>query len=479
MLLHAKKVAPCALAPKKGIVPFMSHHFAPEILRAYDIRGRYGTTLTEADAFALGRAFVAFLDKDAPSIAVGWDGRVHSPALADALIQGLEQAGAKVLPIGLGPTPMLYFAVHHLRADAGIMVTGSHNPPQDNGFKMTRLKSPVFGDDIKAIGQIAQNLTPLSPPVAAPKSLIGGVLEAYCDRLLRDFVPGRALRIAWDCGNGAAGAVLPSLIERLPGHHTLLYTEVDGHFPNHHPDPTVDANLKDLQKAVLENTCDLGIAFDGDGDRIGVVDEAGCVIRGDMLMIILAREVLKNMPHVPIIGDVKCSNLLFDAIAAAGGRPIMCATGHSLIKSKMIEVNAPLAGELSGHIFFADTYYGFDDALYCALRLLSIVGQQKGPLSGLLTDIPILYATPELRIDVPEDQKFALIERIIECLDKQGAQVDKTDGVRVTTSEGWWLLRASNTQAALVGRAEATTKEGLEHLCAMLGGILKLQSTPL
>ncbi|HBH26082.1 MAG TPA: phosphomannomutase [Rhodospirillaceae bacterium] len=444
----------------------MPHTFAPEILRAYDIRGRVGDTLTQADARALGRAFVAFLGLEAPRVVVGRDGRTHSPALAAALTDGLAVAGARVVDIGLGPTPMLYFAVHHLDADGGIMVTGSHNPPADNGFKMMRAGGPVFGADIQRIGQIAAQDAATGAP--GQEAEARDVMGAYIDRLLADLAMARPLKVAWDCGNGAAGAVLPQILARLPGEHIALFTEVDGRFPNHHPDPTVDANLADLRRAVLDGGCDLGIAFDGDGDRIGVVDEGGRVIRGDMLMVLYAREVLREHPGAPIIGDVKCSQILFDEIERAGGRPVMVATGHSLVKAKMAEIKAPLAGELSGHIFFADRYYGYDDALYCSIRLLNIASVAPGPVSFLLGDLPRLHATPEIRIEVPEADKFAIVARVAQRLAEEGARVDTTDGVRVTTDEGWWGLRASNTQAALVARAEAATPQALERLRAAI-----------
>lgn len=407
-------------------------------------------------------AFVAFLGIEAPRIVVGRDGRTHSPALSAALAQGLAEAGAQVLDVGLGPTPMTYFAVHHLEADAGIMVTGSHNPSGDNGFKLTRAGAPVFGEDIQEIGRIAASLPPLGEGGARGGSCeVRDVAGAYIDRLVADLTTDRPLKVAWDCGNGAAGAVLPDLVKRLPGEHVMLYEDVDGTFPNHHPDPTVEANLADLRRAVLEGGCDIGIGFDGDGDRIGVLDEAGRMVAPDRLMVLFARDVLDAHPGAPVIGDVKCSNSLFDAIAQAGGKPIMAATGHSLIKAKMAETGAALAGEMSGHIFFADRYYGFDDALYAAVRLLNIA---DGPLSGLLVDVPQGFSTPEMRIDVPESEKFAIVARVAERLAAEGAQVDTTDGVRVTVDGGWWLLRASNTQAALVARAETTSQAALGAL---------------
>ena len=444
----------------------MTHIFAQEILRAYDIRGRFGDNLTEKDAFALGRSFVEFLNIKSPKIYVGYDGRVHSPILAEALIDGLVCAGAQVINIGLGPTPMLYFSVRDGRGDGGIMITGSHNPPQDNGFKMMRAKAPVFGDDIQKIGKIAASLCDADAAEKGGKAELD-IKEKYIDRLLKDLDCNQNLNIAWDAGNGAAGAVLKDLTNKIAGNHTLLFDDVDGNFPNHHPDPTVDENLADLQRAVKDNACDIGIAFDGDGDRIGVVDENGAVIRGDMLLAIYAKEVLEDNPNAPIIADVKCSNVLFDEIKKSGGRPVMAATGHSIIKSKMAQLNAPLAGELSGHIFFADKYYGFDDALYCAIRLINIVAR-AGKLSSLTEPLPKMHSTPELRIEVPEEKKFRIVKLASKFLENSSADVDTTDGVRVTTKDGWWLLRASNTSAALVARAESDTKDGLDRLKAMI-----------
>ncbi len=451
----------------------MSYTFSPTILREYDIRGQIDKNLSEDDAYALGRAFATYVatkaNTDKPSICVGFDGRISSPALSDALIKGLRESGADVTSVGLGPTPMLYYAVKDLNADAGVMVTGSHNPSDYNGFKMTLNKSPVFGDAIQEIGVISTKGT-LNKGEGSLREL--DIKESYVDRLMKDLKLDRDLTIAWDAGNGAAGEILQMLTKKIPGTHHMIFEDIDGTFPNHHPDPTVDKNLVDLQKLVADHKCDLGIAFDGDGDRIGVVDETGAVLRCDILMTIYAREVIKNNPGAAIIGDVKCSSVMFDEINKMGGKGVMWKTGHSLIKDKMRELNAPLAGELSGHIFFADIYYGFDDALYCSVRLLNELSKAQGGLSSLTSHLPKLFNTPEVRFEVSEAEKFDLVPRVLESLKAQAndnADLDDIDGVRVTTPDGWWLLRPSNTQDVLVARVEATSKDGLERLKKMAG----------
>ncbi len=456
----------------------MKHLFHPTILREYDIRGQIDKNLSEKDAYALGRAFANYVrqecpEKDTPKVCVGYDGRITSPKLSEQLIDGLLQGGIHVIKIGLGPTPMLYFSVKHYEADAGVIVTGSHNPPDYNGFKMTLNKSPVFGDAIQTIGELA-----------ASGDLYEGqghleerdIKQIYVDRLIHDLALTRDMTVAWDAGNGAAGEILQLLVEKIPGAHHLLYENIDGTFPNHHPDPTVDDNLIDLQKLVTEKQCDLGIAFDGDGDRIGVVDEKGTVLRCDMLMTIYAREVIKNNPGAYIIGDVKCSQVMFDEISNMGGTPIMWKTGHSLVKDKMRELNAPLAGELSGHIFFADKYYGFDDALYCAIRLLNELSNTKGGLSELTRHLPQLFNTPEIRIEVREEEKFNLVPQVLNSLKDNtnpDLSINDLDGIRVSTSDGWWLLRPSNTQDVLVARVESNSADGFARLKKMMDEEIK------
>ena len=443
----------------------MTHRFNPTILREYDIRGVVGDTLTEADAYALGRTFAALAqDEGARRIAVGRDGRTHSGMLEAALVRGLTESGIDAVLTGMGPSPMLYFATHHLDVDGGIQVTGSHNPADYNGFKMLLRGRSVFGAEIQAIGRRA----------AAGDWTEGNgrteevqVREAYVNRLVEGF-SGKAFRVGWDAGNGAAGPVLDELVARLPGEHHVIFSDVDGTFPNHHPDPTVEKNLADLKALVADKGLDFGIAFDGDGDRIGAVDGTGRVIWGDQLMLILAEPVLKEQPGATIIADVKASQVLFDGIAALGGRPLMWKTGHSLIKSKMKETGAPLAGEMSGHIFFKHRWYGFDDALYAAVRLIEAVSQSGQSLTAIMEAMPKSVATPELRFEVDEVRKFAIVEEVRDRLSADGAKVDATDGVRVSTADGWWLLRASNTQDVLVARAEAKDQAGLDRLVAQI-----------
>ena len=443
----------------------MTHKFNPTILREYDIRGIVGDTLTEADAYALGRTYAAFAQGEgARTIAVGRDGRTHSGMLAAELIRGLTEGGLNVMQVGMGPSPMLYFATYHLDVDGGIQVTGSHNPAAYNGFKMLLKGRSLFGAEIQDIGRRSAS--------GAWSEGVGSIEEvdvraAYVDRLLQDF-SGKPFRIGWDAGNGAAGPILDMLVERLPGQHHVMFSEVDGRFPNHHPDPTVEANLADLKGLVAREQLDFGIAFAGDGDRIGAVDAKGRVIWGDQLLMILAEPVLKEQPGATIIADVKASQTLFDRVGQMGGSPLMWKTGHSLIKSKMKETGAPLAGEMSGHIFFKHRWYGFDDALYAAVRLIEAVSASGKSLTELKDEMPRAVATPELRFQVEESRKFAIIEEVRERLSADGAKVDATDGVRVSTADGWWLLRASNTQDVLVARAESAEQAGLDRLIAQI-----------
>lgn len=453
-----------------NFTPYQMHS---TILRQYDIRGIVGETLNTKDAFSLGIAFGTVIKRNSGScVAVGYDGRHSSPEMADALCKGLSASGVNVENIGLCPTPMVYFAVKDRMNDGGIMVTGSHNPSEYNGFKMLTQSSPFFGDDILELGRmIAEGDVDIADENNRGTIKNIDIKETYLERLLRDFSHGRELKIAWDAGNGAVGAVLHDLVSKLPGEHVLLYADIDGDFPNHHPDPTVDENLVDLIKIVREQECDFGIAFDGDGDRIGIVDNKGNVIRGDVLMAIYARDVLEENPGAVIIGDVKCSNAMFDEIKRLGGVPIMWKTGHSPIKAKMAETKAKLAGELSGHIFFADKYYGFDDALYCAIRLMNAVSETKTTISEMISHLPKLYSTPEIRIEVDDRKKFSLINKIAENVKanlSEDQDLNEIDGVRVSSSEGWWLIRASNTQNVLVARIEAYSKGGMDRIKEIL-----------
>ncbi len=439
----------------------------PTILREYDIRGVVGETLDAADAHAIGRAFAAVVaEAGGQRVAVGRDGRLSSPELEAALVAGLGEGGIDALRIGLGPTPMLYFAVNTRHVDGGIMVTGSHNPGTYNGFKLMLGKKSFFGEDIQRLGRIAA-----APPRALRQgdaTEASGVDEAYVTRLLADYDGTRPLSVAWDAGNGATGEVLQRLVQQLPGRHELLNETIDGRFPAHHPDPTEAKNLVQLQQVVIARGCDLGIAFDGDGDRIGVVDGKGRILWGDQLMVLLASDVIRTRPGATIIADVKASQVLFDEVARLGGTPLMWRTGHSLIKTKMAEIGAPLAGEMSGHIFYADRYYGYDDALYAAVRLLGILARGSESLAAFRDRLPAVVNTPELRFPCADTRKFAVITEVRERLKRAGAEMSDIDGVRVKTADGWWLLRASNTQDVLVARAEAKDEPGLARLKALL-----------
>jgi phosphomannomutase len=439
----------------------MPHQFNPTILREYDIRGIVGQTLCAADAHAIGRAFAATV-QGGRRVAVGYDGRLTSPELEAALVDGLAEGGADVVRIGRGPTPMLYFAAATLPVDGGIMVTGSHNPPDHNGFKLVLGGKAFFGEAIQKLGQTAAAL-------GAPNTSRGhvdqqSVFDDYIARLAQDYDGTNPLSVVWDCGNGATGDAVRQLTKLLPGRHVLLNEVIDGTFPAHHPDPTVPENLVQLQQAVAAERCDLGIGFDGDGDRIGVVDTRGRILWGDQLLIVLARDVLTRHPGASIIADVKASQVLFDEIARAGGDPVMMETGHSLIKTRLAVTGAPLAGEMSGHIFFADHWYGFDDAIYVAVRLLGILGRSQETLAQMRDKLPEVVNTPEIRLDVDEARKFAIVEEVRDRLRRRGAEMTEIDGVRVRSGDGWWLLRASNTQAVIVVRAEANSSVGLERV---------------
>ncbi len=468
----------------------MAYQFDQTVLREYDIRGIIGETLGPDDARAIGRSFGTLLRRaegadeegvPAPMVAVGYDGRVSSPMLEHALVEGLTASGCDVVKIGMSATPMLYYAeASSEEVQGGIQITGSHNPPNYNGFKMVFQGRPFFGSDIQKLGELA----------AAGDWLDGAgsvserdIIDEYVERMLEGLVNIPAdrlstLKVGWDAGNGAAGPALEMLAARLPGEHHLLFTEVDGHFPNHHPDPTVEENLTDLRALVAEKNLDFGVAFDGDGDRIGAIDGEGRVIWGDQLLMIYAEDVLKTHQGATIIADVKASRALFDHVAAHGGEPLMWKTGHSLIKSKMKETGSPLAGEMSGHVFFADTYYGFDDALYAGVRLIAAAARLGKTVTELRGAIPPMLNTPEMRFQVDEVRKFPAMAEVTERLTTNPGpsveEVNATDGVRVNTADGWWLLRASNTQDVLVARAESDTQEGLDRLIAQIDEQLEL-----
>jgi phosphomannomutase len=441
-----------------------SHRFDPTTLREYDIRGTVGRTLSDADAFAIGRCFGTLVSRGGGhTVAVGYDGRLSSPTLEAALVDGLMRSGMEAIRIGRGPTPMLYYSGTKLATDGAVMVTGSHNPPEYNGFKMVLGGKPFFGTAIRELGAMAAAGDVVAETQGSDRRI--DIAQEYVARLLADWDGGdRMLKVIWDNGNGAAGEVLEQLIAGLPGEHVVLNGAIDGTFPAHHPDPTVPKNLEQLIAEVAARRADIGIALDGDADRIGLIDDKGRILFGDQLLVILARDVLHARPGATIIADVKASQVLFDEVARAGGDPLMWKTGHSLIKAKMAETGAPLAGEMSGHIFFADHWYGFDDALYAAVRTLGVLARTDVKLSDVRDALPQVINTPEIRFDCDDTRKFAVIEEVAARLRTEGAKVSETDGVRVLTDDGWWLLRASNTQAVLVARAEAGTEPGLERL---------------
>lgn len=439
-----------------------------EIFREYDIRGVYKKDLDENFAFALGRAFVTYLiergSSKNPVVTLGHDARLSSPSLAKALSEGLQKSGAKVIFLGLITTPISYFSMFNLdNPDGGLMITGSHNPPDYNGFKISVGKSTIFGDEIQELrrimekGQFAEDTGSYST---------FDIFDNYVARYKEEFKDMPPVKVVLDCGNGAAGCIARRLYEGVGLKPIILFEEPDGRFPNHHPDPTVEKNLDDLKKAVREHGAAIGIGFDGDSDRIGVVDDQGRMVPGDELMVLISRSILESHPGAKIIGDVKCSDRLYNDIAARGGQPIMWKTGHSLIKNKIKEEKAPFGGELSGHVFFADRNYGYDDALYAGLRVVEILGKSGKSIRDLLKDFPPAFNTPEIRIDTTEEKKRTIVEKLrsIYKSDTADYKVNLIDGVRISFRDGWALARASNTQPVLVLRFESTSEEGLARI---------------
>ena len=436
--------------------------------REYDIRGVADVDLSDDFARALGKTFALMLRRDlgsgtAPRVAVGRDGRLSTGRLFAALTEGLLEGGASVEAVGVGPSPLLYFAAHHLGTDGSVMITASHNPAPDNGFKLMRGKVSLHGKDIQTLGDLIEQGTLSAEGVPRGSIVEIDIQPAYIENVRRSTSFTRTdVRFVVDAGNGAAGPLGVATLRALGFNPDTLFCDLDGRFPNHHPDPTVPKNLEALKQRVLETGAELGVAWDGDGDRIGCIDEKGDVIWGDKLLILFARAVLRDHPGAAILGEVKCSETLYAAIAAAGGRPVMSKTGHSLIKARMKDESALLAGEMSGHMFFADRYPGFDDAIYATARLLEIVGQEGRGVSGLLADVPLTFATPEIRVDCPDAIKFEVVARVGEKY-KATHRVIDIDGARIDFGGGaWGLCRASNTQPVLVLRFEAHTEERLE-----------------
>ncbi|PZP86533.1 MAG: phosphomannomutase [Azospirillum brasilense] len=447
------------------------------LFRAYDIRGIVDETLSAEDFLQIGQAFASHVSERAqcrtPMIVAMRDARASSPNLFEAMVEGMLKAGAHVLDAGMGPTPMCYFATHHLQADGSVMITGSHNPGHHNGAKFMCDDCSLYGAELGSLRDRLEHAQVLHSRGQREEVDIADEYLLSLRKALGDTDALDRLAMVWDAGNGIAGPVIAELISEASQPHVGLYLEPDGSFPNHHPDPSVPANLEDVRQAIMQAPhLAFGVAFDGDGDRLGVVDDRGRVVAPDHLLMLLARDVLARSPGATIIADVKTSDAFFADVTAHGGVPLMWMTGHAHIKTKMREVGAKFAGEASGHLFFADESYGYDDGIYAAMRVARIVAASGKKLSELVDALPKLHASEEMRIDCADDQKFNVVERMAAKLKEDGARVETLDGVRVSTDDGWWLLRASNTQAALVARAEGTsakaTQEMLQHLKAAL-----------
>ena len=432
-----------------------------ELFREYDIRGVVDQDLTEDAVRQIGQAYGSMVKRaGGTTVTCGRDGRLHSERLQNSLMDGISMAGIDVVNIGLCPTPVLYFSIFSLKSDGGIQVTGSHNPPEFNGLKMCVGKGTIFGQAIRDLHEMI-----LSGDLEAGAGTVKEyeIIPEYLAYLHENIRIARPLKVVLDCGNGVSALVAPEAFRNSGCQVESLYCEVDGSFPNHHPDPTVVENLKDMQAKVQEIGADFGIAFDGDGDRIGLVDEQGEVIYGDKILLFLSRDLLKNHPGATVIGEVKCSHVMYDDIRQHGGNPVMWKTGHSLIKQKMKETGALLAGEMSGHIFFADRFFGFDDATYAALRVAEILSQDEKPLSSCFKDLPATFSTPEIRVDCPESEKFKVVQKAKDWFSSHYDTID-VDGVRILFPDGWGLIRASNTQPVLVLRFEAETPERLAEI---------------
>jgi phosphomannomutase/phosphoglucomutase len=445
----------------------------PQIFREYDIRGVVGHDFDAADVKRIGRAFGTYVrQRGGKRLAVGRDHRLSSEAFCAALSQGLQATGCDIVDIGLVPTPLLYFALFHLNTDGGCMITASHNPAEYNGIKLCFGRGTLYGDDIQQIGRLAEQ-----GPFAEGTSqrTEAEVRSAYMAYITKQIRLHRPLRVVVDAGNGTSGLVVQDLLRRLGCEVYELFCEVDGTFPNHHPDPTVPENLTDIIREVKARKADIGLAYDGDSDRLGVIDEHGEIIWGDRLLVLFAREILSRRPGAKVIFDVKCSQVLLDDVRQHGGTPIMWKTGHSLIKKKLYEEQAAVAGEMSGHLFFADGYFGYDDAIYASCRLLQILDRTNAPLSTLLRDLPVTYSTPEIRVTCADEDKFQVVEQVTARFQQaeQAREVITIDGARVVFPDGWGLVRASNTQPALVLRFEAKTPEGLEAIQTFVTNTLR------
>lgn len=452
---------------------FEHSNFPDQAFREYDIRGIAGSEISVEVAYALGIAFSAMLPealREKPVI-VGRDVRISGPVLQEAVMRGISDSGIDVLDIGMSPTPLAYYAVFQLDAAGCVQVTASHNPGNYNGFKMMIGRESLHGDDIQRLKKLMKEDCEIARHSGVEREL--DILDTYQEFVVSDCPLTRPLKVVIDAGNGPSGIIAAPVYRHMGCEVIELYCEPDGRFPNHHPDPTVEANMVDLAEAVRNHKADLGIAFDGDGDRIGVVDENGKIIWGDMLLLLLSRHLLKTSPGATIISEVKCSQHMYDDIRAHGGNAIMWRTGHSPIKAKMKETGALLAGEMSGHMFFADRFFGFDDAIYAGARLMQLLAEQKEPLSALLKDVPHSVTTPEIRVPCPDERKFTLIDEAMAHFKAMGYEIIDVDGIRIQFSDGWGLLRASNTQPSLVLRFEAPSEERLQEIRDLIEGWLK------
>ena len=436
----------------------VTHSFNSSIIRSYDIRGVFNKTLFEKDARVIGQLFGLKVGKN-NTVNIGYDGRHSSKPLKESLIEGILESGADVCEIGLVPTPLLYYSCIANKSAGGIMVTGSHNPKDYNGFKFVLKNLPFYGPDLIELEKKAKNFT--------LKGFLGNrykqnFIDNYLNKIFTNFSQQKSINIVWDSGNGSAGEVMNLLSKKIEGKQKLLFKNIDGNFPNHHPDPSDPKNLIFCKEEILKSNFDLGIAFDGDGDRIGVVDDRGRDVPGDILLLLLSKGIIKTKRNAIIIGDVKCSQVLFDEITRLGGKPIISQTGHSHVKVNMKNYDADLAGEMSGHIFFKSNF-GFDDALFASLELIKVLTNTDRKLSEIIDEIPRVYNTPEIRIDCDDEKKFLLIENVTKSQRNLKKNIVDIDGLRVSSNNGWWLLRASNTQPVIVLRCESKSMEGLKQ----------------
>jgi len=432
------------------------------LFREYDIRGVYGKELTEDMAEAIGKSFGTLIRRDGrKKIALGYDIRLSSPSLRSALLSGLLSTGLDVVDIGKCPTPVLYYSLFQLEVEGGVMITASHNPAEFNGFKLCRGRDSLFGNEIQEVRTLIERGD--YEKGKGTLVILEGFMSSYVNYFVAQFGASLSKKIVIDCGNAAASLIAPEIFEKLGCEVIPLYCEPDGRFPNHHPDPTVPENLADMIAEVRRVGADAGIAFDGDGDRLGVVEENGEIIWGDRLTLMFAAEILKEKPGSTVISEVKASQVLYDEVTRLGGKAIMWKTGHSLIKAKMKETGALLAGEMSGHVFFGDRYFGYDDAIYAGCRLVEILSRDKRPLSSYFVDLPRTCVTPEIRIDCPDEKKFEIVERCRDFFSKKHKTIE-VDGIRILFDGGWGLIRASNTQPALVLRFEAKHPDLLNEI---------------